>query len=140
MMSSFSKAEREAMKARAEELRTQKGGNKRAKNLEALEQAIEAMPAGDKEIAIALHQVMSEVAPQLYPRTWYGMPAYENEQDVVVFLQVTSKFDTRYTTLGFNPSATLDDGEMWPTHYAIPALTEGVKERMKQLVKKATGA
>lgn len=137
-MSGFSQAEREAMKARAEELRMQKGGNKRAKNLEALQEAIEAMPEGDKEIAVALHNVMSEVAPQLYPRTWYGMPAYENEKEVVVFLQVSSKFGTRYSTLGFNGAATLDDGEMWPTHFAIPEVTDHVVEQMQQLVRKAT--
>lgn len=136
----FSEAELAAIKERAAELRAQKGGNKKAKNLEALHAGIEAMPAGDKEIAMALHQVVSEVAPELAARLWYGMPAYEKDGEVLVFLQVTSKFDTRYSTLGFNPPAALDDGEMWPTHFAIPALTPGVVARMKELVRTAAGS
>jgi len=136
----FSKAEREAMKARAEELRMQKGGNKKAKNLEALETLIDELPPADKEVAVALHQIMSEVAPELAPRTWYGMPAYESDGDgIVVFLQVTSKFETRYSTLGFNQGARLDDGDMWPTHYAITTITDEVKQKMTELVTQAVG-
>lgn len=138
-MSGFSKAEREAMKQRAEELKTQKGGNKLAKNLDALMDAIDKLPDGDKQVAVALHQVMAEVAPDLAGRTWYGMPAYERDGDVNVFLQVTSKLGTRYSTLGFNQGARLDDGEFWPTHFAIPEMTDGVKKRMRELVERAVG-
>ncbi|MHA2787625.1 hypothetical protein ACXZ66_00530 [Corynebacterium sp. S7] len=135
----FSQAERDAMKARAEELRAQKGGNKKAKNLEALEAAIEELPAGDKEIAVALHQIMTEVAPDLAPRTRYGMPAYEDEEGVVVFLQGSSKFGYRYSTLGFNEGAQLDEGDMWPTNYAITEINDQVKAKMTELVTKAVG-
>lgn len=122
------------MKERAEELRAERGGKKKADNLQALMDKIDEMPPADRAIAVALHQVVTEIAPHLAPRTWYGMPAYEKDGNVLLFLQVTSKFDTRYTTLGFNDSAALDDGEMWATHFAIPALTDGVKARMRELV------
>lgn len=135
----FSEAERQAMRERAEELRAQRGGKKKADNLRALLDTIDAMPPGDKELAVALHQVITEVAPELVPRTWYGMPAYEKDGSVLVFMQVSSKFNVRYTTLGFNDGAALDDGEMWPTSYAIPALTDGVKETMAALVRRAMG-
>ncbi|WP_125107652.1 iron chaperone [Gulosibacter massiliensis] len=138
-MAGFTKAEREAMQERAEELRAEKGGKTKAKNLEALLETIEELPAGDRAIAVALHQVVTEVAPHLDGRTWYGMPAYELDGDVVLFLQVTSKFDTRYSTLGFNQDARLDDGEMWPTHFAIPKLTDDVVKRMRTLVRTAVG-
>lgn len=135
--SGFSEAELTAMKERAAELRSQKGGNKKAKNLEALLEAIAALPEGDKQIAAAVHQIMTEAAPHLAPRLWYGMPAYADDADVVVFLQLSSKFDTRYSTLGFNGAAQLDDGEMWATHFAIPALTDVVRTRVAELVQKA---
>lgn len=135
----FSEAERQAMRERAEELRAQRGGKKKADNLRALLDTIDAMPPGDKELAVALHQAITEVAPELVPRTWYGMPAYEKDGSVLVFMQVSSKFNVRYTTLGFNDGAALDDGEMWPTSYAIPALTDGVKETMAALVRRAMG-
>lgn len=138
--SGFSKAELAAMKERAEELRAQKGGRKRADNLQALLDKIAEMPDGDKQIAVALHQVVSEVAPELAPRVWYGMPAYEKDGDVLVFLQPATKFETRYSTLGFNDVAQLDDGEMWASSFAIPALTEDVKQQMRELVAKAVGA
>lgn len=135
----FSAAERQAMQERAAELRSERGGKKKADNLQALLDKIDAMPAGDKEIAVALHQVVQQVAPHLAPRTWYGMPAYEKDGSVLVFLQVSSKFGVRYTTLGFNDAAALDDGDMWPTSYAIPKLTAGVKEQMARLVTQAVG-
>ncbi|WP_018296585.1 DUF1801 domain-containing protein [Corynebacterium lubricantis] len=135
----FSQAERDAMKARAAELRAQKGGNKKAKNLEALEAVIDELPAGDKEVAVALHQIMTEVAPELAAKIWYGMPAYEDEEGVVAFLQVTSKFETHYSTLGFNQGAQLDEGDMWPTHYAITEINDHVRAKMTELVRKAVG-
>lgn len=135
----FSKAELEAIKERAEELRSQKGGNKKAKNLEALLEKIDELGAGEKELAVALHQVVTDVAPDLDPRLWYGMPAYEKDGEVVLFLQLASKFDTRYATLGFNHAAQLDDGDMWPTHFAIPKLTPAVTTRMTELVRAAVG-
>lgn len=135
----FSAAERQAMKDRAEELRAEKGGRKKADALQSLLEKIEQMSEGDRAIAVALHQVVGEVAPELTARTWYGMQAYEKDGAVLVFLQDSGKFDTRYSTLGFNDNAALDDGEMWPTTYAIPALTDGVEERMAELVRRAVG-
>lgn len=137
--SGFSKAELTAMKERAAELRAEKGGAKKGKNLEALLALIDELPADDKRIAVALHQAVTEVAPELVARTWYGMPAYEQDGDVLVFLQVTSKFDTRYSTLGFNHAAKLDDGDMWPTSFAIPAVTDEVEKRMRELIRTAVG-
>ena len=135
----FSEAEKAAMSERAEELRAQRGGKKKAEALQDLLERIEAMPEQDRAIAVALHQIVGEVAPDLEPRTWYGMPAYARGKDVVVFLQVSSKFGVRYTTLGFNESAALDDGDMWPTSFAVAALTDDVRARIADLVRRAVG-
>lgn len=136
--SGFSKAELDAIKERAAELRAQKGGNKKAKNLEALMAAIAQLPAAEKVIATALHQCVTSIAPELEARLWYGMPAYAKDGQIVVFLQLASKFDTRYSTLGFEHAATLDDGDLWPTHFAIPAMSPAVEQAMTDLVTKAT--
>lgn len=138
-MSGFSKAEKQAMKERAEELRGEKGGRKKADNLQALLDKIEELPDDEKQIAVALHQVVVALAPDLEARTWYGMPAYARDGDVLFFLQPATKFETRYSTLGFNQGAQLDDGQMWPTSYAIPELTDGVQRQMTELVAKALG-
>lgn len=133
----FSPAEREAMRQRAEELRREKGGNKKAKNLEALQELIDAMPEDDRALAAAIHSIVTREAPHLDPRTWYGMPAYENEDGVVVFLQVGSKFEVRYATLGFNEGACLDDGSMWATSFAIAELDEVAREKVADLIRRA---
>ena len=135
----FSAAEKAAMAERAEELRAQRGGKKKADALQDLMEKIEAMPEQDRALAVAVHQIVTEVAPELEPRTWYGMPAYARGTDVLVFLQVSSKFDVRYTTLGFNESAALDDGPMWPTAYALTALNDDVQARIADLVRRAVG-
>ena len=101
--------------------------------------ALRAMPEQDRALAVAVHQIVTEVAPELEPRTWYGMPAYARGTDVLVFLQVSSKFDVRYATLGFNESAALDDGPMWPTAYALTALNDDVRARIADLVRRAVG-
>lgn len=139
MSSGFSKAEQEAMKQRAEELRAERGGKKKADWLESLLEAIEAMPENDRAIAVMVHQVVSEVAPELSPRTWYGFPAYERDGKVIVFYQPASEFDVRYGTLGFQEGAALDDGNMWATSYAINQVTDEVTERVRELVKRAIG-
>lgn len=136
----FSEFELAAMKERAAELRAEKGGKKKADNLASLHEKIEEMPDEEKAIALAVHQIISDVAPGLTPRTWYGMPAYDKDGKVLVFLQGATKFETRYTTLGFNDNAALDDGEMWATSFAIPALTESVRETIADLVTRAVGA
>ncbi|WP_040159305.1 DUF1801 domain-containing protein [Nigerium massiliense] len=137
MSDGFTKAEREAMKERAAELRAEKGGKKKADNLQALLDKIEGLSGDEKKLAVALHQVVTREAPGLDPRTWYGMQAYEKDGAVLVFLQLPSKFGTRYATLGFNDGAQLDDGDMWPTSYAIAELTDGVRAQVATLVRRA---
>jgi uncharacterized protein YdhG (YjbR/CyaY superfamily) len=133
----FSKAEREAMKQRAEELRAERGGRKKADNLQAALDAIADMPEHDRAIAERVHAIVTRVAPQLLARTWYGMPAYADGKDVVCFFQGAAKFDARYATLGFNDAARLDDGDMWPVTFAIVAWTDAVKDRIEDLVRRA---
>ena len=137
--SGFSAAEREAMRQRAEELRREKGVNKKAKNLEALQTLIDDMPPSDRALAAAVHTIVTQEAPHLDARTWYGMPAWENTEGVVVFLQVASKFGVRYATLGCQDTAQLDDGDMWPTSYAVRSLDGDVPERIRELVRRAAG-
>jgi uncharacterized protein YdhG (YjbR/CyaY superfamily) len=135
----FSKAEREAMKQRAEELRAERGGRRKADNLQATLDAIAEMPDGDRVIAERVHAIVARVAPQLLARTWYGMPAYADGKDVVCFFQGAAKFDARYATLGFNDCAQLNDGDMWPVSFAIVNWTDAVEERVEELVRTAVG-
>ncbi len=135
----FSSAEREAMKQRAEELRAERGGRKKADNLQAVLDAIAAMPDDDRAIAERVHAIVTRVAPQLLARTWYGMPAYADGKDVVCFFQAAAKFEARYGTLGFNDRAQLDDGEMWPVSFAIIKWTDAVEDRVEDLARRAVG-
>ncbi len=136
--SGFTGAEREAMQQRAAELRAERGGNKKADNLQATLDAISAMPDSDRQIAERIHATVLRVAPHLLPKTWYGMPAYADGKDVVCFFQAADKFDSRYATFGFNDQAQLDNGAMWPTSFAITAWTEAVGDRVEELVRSAT--
>jgi uncharacterized protein YdhG (YjbR/CyaY superfamily) len=133
----FTDAERTAMRQRAEELRAERGGRKKADNLQAALDAIADMPDVDREIAERVHAIVTRVAPHLLARTWYGMPAYADGKDVVCFFQSASKFDARYATLGFNDAARLDDGDMWPTTFALTAWTDEVEARVETLVRRA---
>lgn len=133
----FSEQEREAMRQRAEELRAERGGRKKADGLQAALDAIAAMPDADRVLAERVHAVVGRVAPQLLARTWYGMPAYADGKDVVCFFQGAAKFDARYATLGFNDTARLDDGPMWPTAFALVEWTETVAEQVEDLVARA---
>lgn len=133
----FTQAEREAMKQRAGELRAERGGRKKADNLQAVLDAIAEMPAGDRAIAERVHAIVIRVAPGLLPRTWYGMPAYADGKDIVCFFQGAAKFDARYATLGFNDRAQLDDGDMWSVSFAIINWTDAVEERVEELVRRA---
>jgi len=135
----FSDAERDAMHQRAEELRAERGGRKKADGLEAALEAIAAMPDDDRVIAERIHAIVHRVAPHLLARTWYGMPAYADGTDVVCFFQAASKFDARYATFGFNDAAALDDAAMWPVAFAIVAWTDTVAERVEELVHRAVG-
>lgn len=141
-MSGFSKAERDAMKQRAEELRestTVKGAAKKAKELEACLAAIEALSDFDRVLAERYHVVVTEEAPDLDPKTWYGFPSYARDGKVVTFVQPASKFGTRYATVGFNDDAHLDDGALWPTAYAVVEWTDDVEATLRRLAKKAAG-
>lgn len=139
-MSGFSQEERDAMKQRAEELRATKGikgGAKLAKELEACLQAIEKLSGFDKELAEHYHRVVTEEAPELNPKTFYGFPAYARDGKVVTFVQPASKFKTRYATVNFDDPATIDDGVMWPVSYAVTEWNDDVEATLRTLVRKA---
>ncbi|MGI0055195.1 MAG: iron chaperone [Thermoplasmata archaeon] len=98
---------------------------------------IAQMPASDRALAERVHAIVKATAPDLIPRTWYGMPAYSRDGNVVCFFQNASKFKTRYATLGFSDEANLDEGHMWPTVYALKDLTAAEEAKITALVKKA---
>ena len=137
----LSAEEREAVKQRAKELREQeKAGKNRAAGEKAVLEAIAEMEPDDKVLAEGLHKVVTEVAPDLVPKTYYGMPAYANaEGKIVVFIQAASKFKTRYATIGFEDRAALDDGDVWPIGFAVRNWTPAVEKKLTELVRKAVG-
>jgi uncharacterized protein YdhG (YjbR/CyaY superfamily) len=139
--SGFSDAERAAMKERAEELKKEARGGSSAKKRADGERDVLAkiaeMEGTDRAIAERVHSIVSATAPDLVPRTWYGMPAYTRDRKVVCFFQSAQKAEERYTTLGFSDKANLDDGAMWPTSFAVKELTLAVEERIEALVKQA---
>ena len=136
--SGFSDAEREAMKERAEELRAEgRGGKKKAEDAHALLEKIAEMPDEDRTLAEKIHAIVTETAPDLVPRTWYGMPAYSKDGDVLLFFKNASKFKARYATLGFSDKAALDKGSMWPVYYALTKITATVEKELRALVKQA---
>lgn len=136
----FSAEEKAAMKERANELKAEARANKnRADGESDLLAKINEMAEPDRLIAMKLHQLMKANAPMLWPKTWYGMPAYAKDGKVVCFFQSGQKFDTRYCTLGFNDAAKLDDCSMWPTSFAITEMNADVEARILDLVKKAVG-
>ena len=135
----FSPEERAAMKERAAELRAEgKKGAKKADGLQDLLDKIAAMAPDDRELAERVHVTVTATAPDLLPKTWYGMPAYSNaDGKVVVFFQDSGKFSYRYSTLGFQDSANLDDGDLWPVAYALTKWSPKVEKKVAQLVKAA---
>jgi len=135
----FSAEERAAMKQRAAELRAEgKQGAKKADALQAALDSIAAMAPDDRALAERVHAAVTSTAPQLSPKTWYGMPAYANEDGkVVVFFKDAGKFKSRYATLGFEEAAKLDDGPMWPTSYALKEWTPAVEKDIVALVEAA---
>ena len=140
MSSGFSKEERDAMKARARELKAEERENKKREDGENdLLAAIADMPDSDRIMAEQIHAIVKEVAPDLMPKTWYGMPAYARDNKVVCFFQAADKFKARYATFGFNDDANLDDGAMWPTSFALKEITAAEKARIAELVARAVG-
>jgi uncharacterized protein YdhG (YjbR/CyaY superfamily) len=135
----FSAEERAAMKARAAELRAEgKKGAKKADGLQAVLDAIAKMAPEDRALAERLHVVVTTTAPALSPKTWYGMPAYANDQDkVVLFFKNAGKFNERYSTLGFEGAAHLDDGDLWPVVFAMTTWSPAVEKKVVALVKAA---
>jgi len=141
--SGFSADERAAMKQRAAEIRADKGPKgaaKTAKEYEDCIAAIDALTGIDKEVAVTLHQIVADVAPDLAPKTWYGFPTYAKDGKVVVFYQPAAKFKTRYGTVGFQDAAQLDDGAMWAVTYAVVEVTDAVRAKLRDLVATAAGA
>ena len=132
----FSAAERAAMKERAAELRAEgKKGAKKADGLQAVLDAISKMAPEDRALAERVHVTVTATAPDLLPKTWYGMPAYANaDGKVVVFFQDSGKFNYRYSTLGFQDTANLDDGDLWPVSYALQKWTSAVEKQVVELV------
>ncbi len=135
----FTAEERAAMKERARELKAEARSNKKREDGERdLLEKIAEMPEPERAMATRLHAIIIETAPALFPKTWYGMPAYATDDGkIVCFYQSAQKFDTRYGTLGFNDSAKLDDGNLWPVAYALKEMTAAEEEKIRALVKKA---
>ena len=135
----FSAAERAAMKQRAAELRAEgKKGAKKADGLQAVLDSIAQMASEDRAVAERVHATVSATAPELSPKTWYGMPAYANaEGKVVVCFKNSGKFNTRYSTLEFQDAANLDDGDLWPVSFALQNWSPAVEQKVAELVKAA---
>jgi len=135
----FSAEERAAMKERAAELRAEgKKGAKQADGLQAVLDRIAEMAPEDRALAERVHVAVTATAPELSPKTWYGMPAYANaDGKVVVFFQDAGKFSYRYSTLGFQDAANLDDGDLWPVSYALQRWSPAVEEKVVELVRAA---
>lgn len=135
----FTDAEKAAMQERARELKAEARSKKKKADGESDVQAkIAEMAEPERSVAARLHVIIKESAPDLLPKTWYGMPAYADRNGkIVCFYQSSGKFDTRYATLGFNDTANLDDGDFWPVSYALKELTGDVEARIRTLVKQA---
>ena len=122
------------MRERARELKAAKGKADGERDVLA---KIAEMPKPDRALATRIHAIVKETAPELVPRTWYGMPAYTKDGKVVCFFQSAHRFKSRYATFGFNDSANLDSGSMWPTSFAVKELTDAGEKKIAALVKKA---
>jgi len=136
----FTKEEKAAMKERAKELKAEARAQKDRSAGEAdLLAKIAEMPEADRAKAQRIHEIVTANAPELMPKTWYGMPAYARDGKVLCFFQSADKFNARYATLGFNDVANLDEGAMWPTSFAVMELNAADEERIAALVRKAAG-
>jgi uncharacterized protein YdhG (YjbR/CyaY superfamily) len=135
----FTADERAAMKERAQELKAEARANKsRAAGEKDVLAKISDMPEPERSMAQRLHEIVTAAAPQLLPKTWYGMPAYaDSDGKIVCFFQSAHKFGTRYATFGFNDSAKLDDGHMWPVSFALTGLHDAEETRIIGLLKAA---
>lgn len=137
----FSDFEKAAMKDRIRELKAEQRMNSDRKAGEkAILDRIAGMPEPDRSMAKGFHRIVTETAPDLMPKTWYGMPAYARDGKVVCFFQDAKKFESRYSTVGFSDRANLDEGNLWPTSYALTKLTAAEEAKIRGLVKKAASA
>lgn len=134
--STLSKEERQAVRDRARELKAQKT---KADGIKAVEEAIAKLPDDDRAIAETVHRIVGEEAPELAPKTYYGMPAWARDGKVLCFVQPASKFGTRYSTLGFEQPVNLDEGDMWPTAFAVLRIGPAEERRIRELVRRAAG-
>jgi uncharacterized protein YdhG (YjbR/CyaY superfamily) len=131
----FTAEEKAAMRERAKELKAE---GQRADGEKALLAKVAEMPKADRTLAKKIHGIVTDTAPDLAPKTWYGMPAWANEDGkVVCYFTSASKFKERYATLGFNTAANLDQGAMWPTSFALTKMTPAEEKKIKALVRKA---
>jgi len=134
----FTDVERAAMRERAQELKatSRRGGKKVDPEVAVLEKIAE-MPEPDRGLAERFHALVTSSAPELSPKLWYGMPAYAKNGKVICFFQSAQKYETKYSSFGFNDTANLDDGNMWPTAFALTKLTAAEEKKISALVKKA---
>ncbi|WP_282274758.1 hypothetical protein [Stenotrophomonas sp. PS02297] len=138
--STFTAEEQAAMKARARELKAEARANRSSAEGEAdLLARVEEMPAAERDVARRIHALVMAAAPGLQPRTWYGMPAWAKDGKVLCFFQSAGKFKTRYATFGFSDQATLDDGGLWPTSFAIHRFGDAEAATLASLVRRAAG-
>jgi len=138
----WSDEERAAMQASARERKSSAKltpDQERAAGLQDLRDSLAKMPADDRAMGERIHEIISAAVPELAPKTYYGMPAYARNGKTICFYKAKSKFRVRYSTVGFQPDATLDDGDMWATEFAVIKLTPAVEGRIVELVKQAAG-
>ncbi|MEW6648690.1 MAG: DUF1801 domain-containing protein [Chloroflexota bacterium] len=134
----FTDEERAAMRERAKELKAEARAERdKATGESAVLEKLAEMPEPDRSMGLRLHEIITTIAPDLVPKTWYGMPAYARDGKVVCFFQSAQKFQSRYSTFGFNDTANLDEGAMWATSFALTALTAAEEARIAALVRKA---
>ncbi|HZS78539.1 MAG TPA: DUF1801 domain-containing protein [Ktedonobacteraceae bacterium] len=137
----FTAEEKAAMKQRAKEQQAEERASKdRAEGERDVLAKIAEMSEPDRTMAARIHEIITTNAPDLSPRTWYGQPAYARDGKIICFFQPRQKFNTRYATLGFNDAANLDEGNMWPTAFALMELTPAEEERISALIKKAVSS
>lgn len=137
--SDWSDDEKAAMKERAKELKAEKLSRSKAGGEQGVIEKINEMPEEDRKIASKLHEMIKEEFPVLYPKTWYGMPAYQLAGKTLVFFQSANRFGSRYSTLGFSDTAKLDDDLFWATSYALVRLDAKVEKQIRELIRKAIG-
>ena len=137
--SEWSDDEKAAMKERAKELKAEKANRSKASDEQGVLEKIAEMPESERSIAQRLHQMIKEEFPDLYAKTWYGMPAYQLDGKTLLFFQSAHRFGSRYSTLGFSDTAKLDDGTFWPTSFALVEMDPKVETKVRDLIRQAIG-